>query len=176
MLTRGNILSDFCFVTTCKRRLGQGNMFTGMCLFTGGGEYLTRYTPREQTPPRTRPPLEQTPPGSRHPPGADIPHKPPPRADTPQSRPPRTDTPLGADTPHLQSRHHPPPVADTPSPPSIHPPGRYSQCAGGTHPTGMQSCFDIEKPLMPILCPCEKPELPNLPDVEIQNFCIRDKM
>ena len=60
-------------------------------------------------------------------------------ADTPQQ------TPLGADTPQDQappgSRH---PPADPPR--SRHPPGaehagRYDQWAGGTHPTGMQSCF-----------------------------------
>ena len=74
---------------------------------------------------------EQTPPGSRH----------PPRADTPPEQMP----PLGADTP--QSRHPPgnrPPWEQT-SPRSRHPPakhaGRYGQRAGGTHPTGMQSCF-----------------------------------
>ena len=55
-------------------------------------------------------------------------------------------TPLGADTPWEQT----PPGADTPpeqTPPwSRHHPaaehaGRYGQRAGGTHPTGMQSCF-----------------------------------
>ena len=55
----------------------------------------------------------------------------PPGADTPQSKPP------GADTP--QSRHTPP-GADTPPPGAEHA-GRYGQRAGGTHLTGMQSCF-----------------------------------
>ena len=71
----------------------------------------------------TSSPWEQTPPGSRHPPGAD-----PPGADPPGSRPPWEQTPLGADTP--RSRH---------PPPSEHA-VRYGQRAGGTHPTGMQSC------------------------------------
>ena len=89
-------------------------------------------------------------PWSRHPP-----EQTPPGVDTPQSRhPPRADTlqeqtPLGADPPQEQtcppsrSRHAPP--EQTPPPRSRHPPGkhagRYGQCAGGTHPTGMQSCF-----------------------------------
>ena len=75
----------------------------------------------------------------------------------PKQTPPGADTPLGADTP--QSRHplgpdtpleQTPPTAETP-PHSRHPPqqnppstaghaGRYGQRAGGTHPTGMQSC------------------------------------
>ena len=51
----------------------------------------------------------------------------------------------GADTPN-RSRH--------PSPPgSRHPPtaehaGRYGQCVGGTHPTGMQSCLYYYCPQM----------------------------
>ena len=72
-------------------KLGQGNVFTGVCLSTGGGEGVclsacwdarppqTRHTPQsrpppEQTPPRTRhTPPEQTPPWDQAhpPPGAD---------------------------------------------------------------------------------------------------------
>ena len=69
------------------------------------------------------PPWEQTP--SPPPRGAD-----PPGADIPGSRHPLG----GADTPREQT---PPPGAD---PPSAQHAGRYGQCAGGTHPTGMQSC------------------------------------
>ena len=59
------------------------------------------------------------------------------RSDTP----PRANTPLGADNPPTHSRHPP-----TPTPWSRHPPcavhaGRYGQLAGGTHPTGMHTCF-----------------------------------
>ena len=68
------------------------------------------YTPREQTPPQTRPPQADTPPWEQTPPGADI----PPRADTPLSRhAPQADTPLsrhaplGGDTPPAPSRHAP---------------------------------------------------------------------
>ena len=50
---------------------------------------------------------------------------PPPRADTPRKQ---TPPPPGADTPRI--RH--PPIAEHA--------GRYGQRAGGTHPTGMQSC------------------------------------
>ena len=80
--------------------------------------------------------------GTSHPPGADNPlgadtplEQAPPRADTPQSRHPREQTPP-------QSRHPPeqtPPLEQT-SPPDEHA-MRYGQRAGGTHPTGMQSCI-----------------------------------
>ena len=49
------------FITARKRSLGQGNIFTPVChsVHGGGGQYLTRYTPRHQahtpgTPPGTR--------------------------------------------------------------------------------------------------------------------------
>ena len=122
-------------------------------------------------------PPEETPPGSRHPQvGADTHTPDPPRGDTPQEQtPPWDHTPRGADTP--QTTHPPgttpqeqtPPRADTPlgakaHPRSRHPPGsrstppgphtpprehamRYGQHAGGTHPTGMQSCL--------LVCPSE---------------------
>ena len=76
--------------------------------------------------PHTPPPQSRHPPPSRHPPGAD----------TPQSRhPPQADTPPRADTPW--SRH--PPPRSRHLPPGEHA-VRYGQRAGGTHPTGMQSC------------------------------------
>ena len=64
-----------------------------------------------------------------------------------RSRHPQGADPLGADTPQEQTlpgADTPPPRADTPG--SRHPPatvhaGRYGQQAGGTHPTGMQSCL-----------------------------------
>ena len=53
--------------------------------------------------------------------------------------------PPGADPPWEQTssptRH--PPGADTPSPPGAEQAGRYGQRTGGTHPTGMQSCLNI---------------------------------
>ena len=56
--------------------MGQGNVFTGVCLSTGG-----RVLP--QCMPGYHPQREQTPPWTRHPPGAD----------TPRSRPPGTRHP-----------------------------------------------------------------------------------
>ena len=95
-------------VTARKRSLGQGNMFTGVCLSTGGSTWPatpsppgTRYTPLGADPP------EQTAPASRH----------PLRVDTP----PGADTALGADTPREQT----PPLAAEHA-------GRYGQRAGGT--------------------------------------------
>ena len=103
-----------------KRSLGQGNMFTGVCLSTGG--YLTRCPARPGTPPGADTnPQEQTPP---HPPGADTTPQTrytprcrhPPGADTPREDPPGVDTPLEQTPPRsrhtLQSRH--PPGADPP--------------------------------------------------------------
>ena len=55
-------------------------------------------------------------PRSRHPPGVDC----PPGPDSPGADPPE-QTPLGA----------------------VHA-GRYGQQAGGTHPTGMHTCFALE--------------------------------
>ena len=102
-------------------------------------------------PPRADPP---PPPGADSPLGADIPLGADPLgAETPlgADTPLRADTP-GADTPWEQtspgSRH--PPGSRSPqeqTPPPEHIPsgavhaGRYGQQAGGTHPTGMHSCF-----------------------------------
>ena len=86
------------FITARKRSLGQGNMFTGVCLSTGG-EYLTRYTPQEQT----LPPGPGTPPRSRHPPGPGTSprSRQPPRPGTPprSRRPPKTRYTPRANTP-----------------------------------------------------------------------------
>ena len=86
------------------------------------------------------------PPQSRHP---------PPEADTPQSRhPPRSRHPPEADTPLEQTSRADPPGVDTPW--SRHPPaehaGRYGQCAGGMHPTGIQSCLLVMSSVTGNLC------------------------
>ena len=60
---------------------------------------------------------------------AGIPHP-------PQSRHPPDQTPPWEQTPPQEQT---PPGADTP--PGTEHAGRYGQRAGGTHPTGMQSCF-----------------------------------
>ena len=100
-------------------KLGQGNIFTDVCLSTGGGVsasvhagiYLGAATthPLDQTSPEQTPP-DQTPPPRSRPPREDTPPEQtlPPRADTPQSRPP---LPPGKQT------------------------SAYGQQAAGTHPT-----------------------------------------
>ena len=97
-------------------------MFSQACviLFTGGGVCLSACwdtTPQgADTPPGADPPEPTTPPQSRH----------PPEQTPPRSRPPTR----GVDPP--RSRH---PLAEHA--------GRYGQRAGGTHPTGMQSCYYV---------------------------------
>ena len=58
--------------------------------------------------------------------------------------PPQADTSLGRHPPGQTPPRQTPPWADTPQL-GRHPPAQcmlgYSQQAGGTHPTGMQSCF-----------------------------------
>ena len=108
-----------------QRSCDQGNIFTRVCLSTGGclPHCMVGYTPPRQTPPREADnPQKQTPPPeadiprSRHPPGGRHP---------PQSRHPQRQTPPLADTPtgrHLLDRH-PPTHADTPL--ARHPLGRH---------------------------------------------------
>ena len=119
-------------------KLGQGNIFTGVCLSTGEEGCLPQcmlgYTPLEQTPP----------PSGHH-------HLHLPGADTPWSRHPREQTPSP------QSRHQPP-RADTHPPREQTPPGKqtsaYGQRAAGTHPTGMHSCFLFILKLSFVGCLC----------------------
>ena len=106
------------FITARKRSLRRLCFYTclSFILFTGG-EYLTRYTPPEQTPPGTRstpqsrhPPWDQVSPPSRHPLGPGTPPEQtppweqvhPPGADTPRTR----YTPLG---PGVHPREQTPP-------------------------------------------------------------------
>ena len=96
--TNGRYVSYWNALLPAATKLGQGNIFTSVCLSTGGrGVCLSACwdipPPPEQTHPGAEPP-EQTPPWSRHP---------------PQSR-----HPSGADTPPEQTP--PPPGADTPIP------------------------------------------------------------
>ena len=67
--------------------------------------------------------------GTSPPLGADTP---PPEQTSPGADPP------GADTTPLEQTH---PPEQTPPPPTGEHGVRYGQRAGGTHPTGMQSCF-----------------------------------
>ena len=97
-------------------KLGQGYVFTGMCDSVHRGVSASVHAGIPPPWEQTPPPPEQTP-RSRHPSEADT-----PRADIS----PGADTPLpGADTPGTEHA------------------GRYGQRAGGTHPTGMQSCYYI---------------------------------
>ena len=84
---------------------------------------LGYHTP-SQTPPAADTPREQT--HSRHP--LRSRHTPREQTQPLEQTPPRADPPQGADT----------------SSPSAEHTGRYGQCAGGTHPTGMQSCCWLE--------------------------------
>ena len=94
-----------------------------------------------QTPPGQTPPWADTPeadtPWADNPPWADTPEADTPWADT---LPPRETHPAWENA--LLGRHSSP-WADTPSP-WADPPAQcmlgYGQQAGGTHPTGMQSC------------------------------------
>ena len=93
-------------------KLGQGNVFTGVCdSVHRGGVCLSACwdatpAPGADTPPWTRHPQDQTPthPWDQIPPSWD-------------QMPPRADTPPGKHTP------------------------AYGQRAAGTHPTGMHSCW-----------------------------------
>ena len=111
-------------------KLGQGNVFTGVCDSVHGGgmslpQCILGYTPAGADPPGADP----LPPRSRHPPGADTPG------------------PLGADTPGSRhpSRSRLPPTGSRDPPTGSRPPHRkltpaYDQRAAGTHHTGMHSC------------------------------------
>ena len=109
-------------------------MFSQACVILFTGWVSASVHAGIPPPPKQTPPGADTP-GSRHLPGADTPWG----ADTPQEQtppspdqtPPGADTPLGADTPWEQT------------PPRAEHAGRYGQRAGGTHPTGMQSCYLI---------------------------------
>ena len=103
-------------------KLGQGYVFTGVCdSVHRGGECLTRYPAGT----RCTPPGSGTSPRDQvHPLGPGTPSR---TRCTPQTRyTPREQVP-------------PPPGPGTP--PGQ---GRYGLPAGGTHPTGMQSCFSFD--------------------------------
>ena len=88
-------------ITARKRSLGQGNMFTGVCLSTGGGvpdqvHPRTRCPPGDQVHPTGpgTPPGQGTPPGTNTPPGPGIPQG---------QHPPDQVHPPGPGTPPMQS-------------------------------------------------------------------------
>ena len=94
---------DVCSLPAATK-LGQGNIFTSVCLSTGGvsaSVHTGIYTPQEQTPleqtPQEQTSQEQTPPGSKHPPGSRHPRQQTP----PGSRhPPGGDIPTGSRLQH----------------------------------------------------------------------------
>ena len=140
-------------ITARKRSLGQGNIFTPVCHSVHRGEYLGRYPPGPGTPPRTKytpqdqvpPPGPGTPPRTRYT-SRDKVH-PLKTSYTPQDQlhppwdhvhPPQTRYTPGT---RYTTRDQVPPRPGTP-PGAVHA-GRYGQQAGGTHPTGIHSCFIV---------------------------------
>ena len=124
------VLTSGGWLLPATTKLGQGNIFTSMCLSTWGEGCLPQcmlgYPPT--CPPGSRPPQadppwsRHTPPDQAHPPGSKPPgSRYPPEADTPRTRhtPPKNrhprtrhppeQTPQGADTPPDQA---PPQKAD----------------------------------------------------------------
>ena len=121
-------------------QLGQGYVFTGVCdsVHRGG-------VPDQVHPPGPcAPPRPGTPPDQVHPLGPGEPPSLQTRYTPRPGTPPRTRyTP--PDQPGTHQTRYTPPGPGTP-PDQVHPPsaehaGRYGQRAGGTHPTGMQSCW-----------------------------------
>ena len=95
----GGAANPWDWLLPAATKLGQGNIFTGVCLSTGGGEgclpqCMLGYTPLDQA----EPPDQADPPGPSRP--LRTRQTPPDQADPPRpGRPPRADNPLGADTP-----------------------------------------------------------------------------
>ena len=123
------------FLLPPATKLGQGYIFTSVCDSVHRGVCLsacwdttlwTRHPPGSRHPPDQTPPLDQAPPDQAPPDQA------PPRAGTPRPGTPPDQAPPRPGTPQPGS-----------PPPSAEHAGRYGQRAGGTHPTGMQSCVVI---------------------------------
>ena len=131
---RGKLYS--CFYRP-QRSCGQGHVFTGVCLSTGGwGGCLPQcmlgyHSPRDQA----------DPPGpDRHPPGPG--RNPPDQADPLDQEDPRTrQTPLGPGRHPPQTRQTPPWTRQTPARKQT---AAYGLRAAGTHPTGMHSCWKMK--------------------------------
>ena len=122
----------FLFITARKRSLGQGNIFIGVCQeFCSQGGSLPQCMLGCHPPEQTPPPWEQTPPGDYVPPRDYI--------------PPQDYVPPGY---YVPSWDYIPPQTTYPpglrTPPDYVPP-MHSLCAGGTHPTGMHSCLNMQK-------------------------------
>ena len=119
-----------------QRSCGQGNVFTGVCLSTGG-ESVCISACWDARPPWTRHPpgTRQTPPGLGRPPWTRQTPHPPDQADQPGP---------GRPLPLDQAE---PPGPGRPPRPGRHLPGKqtpaYGLRAAGTHPTGMHSCLEF---------------------------------
>ena len=137
-----------CLNSACyrpQRSCGQGNVFTGVCLSTGGGRVSAsvhagmtdspdqapgRHTPRDQT--DTNDPADRPRPG-RHPPRPGRPPGP--------GRPPRlAQTPWTRQTPPDQADPTPKPPWTRQTPPPQKQTPAYGLRAASRHPTGMHSC------------------------------------
>ena len=103
--TRSSIISlqnIFCFTKSCyrpQRSCGQGNVFTGVCLSTGGGRVSASvhagmpYPPGWRAPPMESPPRWRTPPGWRPPLDGEPPRDGEPPPDGEPQPPPRMEKP-----------------------------------------------------------------------------------
>ena len=103
-----------------KRSLGQGNIFAPVCHSVHKGEYLGRYPPW-QVPPSRYTPWQ---------------------VHLPAVTPPGRYTPLGRYPLLCRYTHSPTPRQAPPW--QVHPPAVHAgirSTRGGTHPTGMHSCF-----------------------------------
>ena len=107
--------------TARKRSLGQGNIFTPVCHSVHRGWSASVHAGIPHPPPPgpgpTPPSPRSRPPGTRHPPRNQA-------------------APLGPGPPPRDQATH----RSRPCPPGAKHAGKYGQRAGGTHPTGMQSC------------------------------------
>ena len=116
-----SILWSCCRLVPAATKLGQGNVFTGVCDFVNRWGCLPQcmlgyMPPQEQTPPLgADTPLQQTPPSSRHPPRSRHPqsrHPPEQTPPSPQEQTPPADTPREQTLPPEQT---PPREADSSS-------------------------------------------------------------
>ena len=133
----------------------EGYAFTGVCLSTGGVCPIACWDPPQADTPQQVHPPGQTPPRQVHPPGQVHPRQVHPPAGTPLRQVhtpgqvhPLAGTPLWAGTPlgrYTPGQVHPllgrytPWVGTPPAQCML----EYGQQAGGTHPTGMHSCFNF---------------------------------
>ena len=89
------------------QRSCEGNVFTGVCLSTGGclPQWMLGYPPEQTSPRQQTSPTEQMPPQSTHPPlGAHTPRADPREQTPPWEQTPPEQTPPRADTPPTKIR------------------------------------------------------------------------